>query len=108
MLENLSRETRKLEARLDAFLKEEDAFLEELRGCINKLKELERNLRDFEEKTRSKGVDELLNLRLETINLFSKVLKKQGESEHEKSHLLESYGSLLLVIEEEFKELLNR
>jgi DNA repair ATPase RecN len=108
MLENLSRETRKLEVRLDAFLKEEDAFLGELRRCINKLKELERNLRDFEKKAGSKESSELLNIRLETINSFSRVLKKQGESEHEKSHLLESYGSLLHVIEEEFKEILNR
>ena len=38
--EGLLREIRKLEARLEYFLKDEDAFVKEMRNCLEKLKDL--------------------------------------------------------------------
>lgn len=96
MPERLLREIRKLEVRLEDYLKEEESFVEELRILLNRFKELN-------EKIESKEVNEAANLRLEAIKALSETLKKEGEAEHEKSHLMESYGNLLLTLEEEFK-----
>jgi hypothetical protein len=44
----------------------------------------------------------LMKLKLEAIKAYSEVLKKESKAEHEGSHLLESYGALILALEEEF------
>lgn len=107
MPKELLREIRKLEVRLDNLLREEEVFIKELKGWIEKFKELNRNLEELEKGAGHGNVEKLMNLRLEVIKIFSEVMKKGSESEHERSHLLESYGSLLLVMEEKFKELLS-
>jgi len=98
--ERLLREIRKLEVRLEDYLKEEESFVKELRNLLNRFRELNDKIVD-------KEVKEAINLRLEVIKVFSETLRKESEAEHEKSHLLESYGSLLLALEEEFKGLLR-
>lgn len=106
MSEELSRETRKLEVRLDNFLKDEEAFVKELRRCIEKLKGLSDCIEKFKTKSDPKRVEEVMKSRIETIKALSDVLKKESKAEHEKSHLLESYGTLILVLEE-FKSIKN-
>ena len=46
MPRELSREIRKLEVRTDNFLRKEEAFTKELERCINRFKEMNKNLED--------------------------------------------------------------
>jgi len=98
---SLLKEARKLEVRLEEFVKEEDSFIEALRRLIDKIREL--NLKIEGVRREGGNLTELKDLRHETFILFSEALRKEGEAEHERSHLLGSYGSLLLALEEEFK-----
>jgi len=104
MPEELSREILKLEARLKGFLRDEEAFVKELRSCIEKLKELDDYVEKLETKPDPKKVEELTKLRLEATKALCKALEKESKAEHEKSHLLESYGALVLALEEEFQK----
>ena len=91
------REIQKLEVRLNDFLKEEEALIEKLKKFIEKL-------RDIGDKIKLKNKpEELAALRLEIVQALNEVLKSEGEVQHERSHLLESYGALILALEEEFK-----
>jgi len=107
MSEELSREIRKLEVRLGDLLKEEDGFIRELEGCIGKFKELEKSLEKLKKPgpISSPKVKELMKLQMETIRAFSETLRRESRVEHERSHLLESYGALLLTLEEEIQRL---
>ena len=98
--EELLREIQKLEIRLDDFLKEEETFVKELRKCIEKLKDVSNRI----EKLKSKP-EELAMLRLEVARAFNEALKSESKAQHQKSHLLESYGALILALEEEFQKL---
>jgi len=109
MPEELLREIRKLEVRLEGFLKSIDAFVEELKRCIDKLKELNKNFEKLRKETiDSKEAKKSAELHFEVIKALSEVMRKESEIEHERSHLMESYGSLLLAVEKEFKEIPNR
>ncbi len=101
--EEFSREIRKLEARLEDFLRDEGAFVKELRSCLEKLKELHRTFERLGVKPNSRKTEGLMRLRLEVAKTLSETLKKESKAEHEKSHLLESYGTLILALEEEFQ-----
>ena len=103
MPEELLREIRKLEVRLEDFLKDEDAFVKGLRSCLEKFKELNNTIERLETRPDSRRVEELMKLRLEATKMLNEALKREGKAEHEKSHLLESYGALVLASEEEFQ-----
>jgi len=51
-----------------------------------------------------KMIDELVNLKMKAIEALSDALKKGSDAEHEKSHLLESYGNLALASERVFRD----
>jgi len=106
MLEGLSREIQKLKIRLEDYLKEKEELAKELKECIRKFDRLDNAL---EKSRRSinppENVEELMELRLNAVAALSKVLKRESTVEHEKSHLLESYGTLIMSLEEEFKKL---
>lgn len=104
---DLSREVRKLEVRLEDFLREEESFLKELRDLIDIFREINRRLEELKRTERTEGVEELMGLRFEAIKALSETLKKEGEVEHERSHLLESYGSLLITLEEDLKRFMK-
>lgn len=108
MTGELSREIRKLEVRLEGFLKEQEEFVKELRKCLDKFTELDKSLKRLKTEAGPKEVEELVNLRREAIKALSEALKKGSEAEHEKSHLLESYGALVLALEGGLKDLLSR
>ena len=103
MPEELLREIRKLEARLEGFLKDEEAFVKELRSCLEKFKELNSTIEKLETKPDPKKIEELAKLRLEATKTLNEALKRESKAEHEKSHLLESYGALVLALEERFQ-----
>jgi len=105
MPEGLFREIRKLEVRLEDFLKENEEFVKELRTCLEKLKELNRNLEELGASSSPEKIKMLMKLRLESTKALNEALKKGSRAEHEKSHLSESYGALVLALEEEFQSL---
>ncbi|MBS7632679.1 hypothetical protein KEJ15_03535 [Candidatus Bathyarchaeota archaeon] len=96
--EELLREIRKLEIRLDDFLKE--VFVRELRKYVEKLKDVSNRI----EKLAGKP-NRLAMLRVEVAQAFYETLKSESKAQHEKSHLLESYGALILALEREFQKL---
>lgn len=91
------REIKKIEARLNDFLKEEEALIEKLKSFIEKLKDANCKIGKLNKP------EELAALKLEITQALKDVLESEGEAQHERSHLLESYGSLILALEEEFK-----
>ena len=82
----LLREINKLEVRLDDFLKEEKIFTENLKKFIEKLRDACGKIERLKNKP-----EELAALRLEIAQALNNVLKSEGEAQHERSHLLESY-----------------
>jgi hypothetical protein len=104
MFEELSREIQKLEIRFQDFIKNEEKFMTGLWTCLEKFKELNNNLEKFSSSDSNK-VEELKEFRLEATRAFNDALKRESRAEHEKSHLLESYGALILAMEEAFYSL---
>ena len=105
MVEELSRKIRKLEVRLERFVTEEEGFVKELQNCLVKFRALNQNLERVKTEPDPKMVEELSTLQLGAIEALSEALKKGSDTEHEKSHLLESYGTLILALERAFKDL---
>ena len=105
MPEDLSRETHKLEVRLEGFVKEEERFIKELKKCLDKFRKVNTQLERVKTHADPKEVEELRNLRLEAIKTLCNVLIKRSKVEHEQSHLLESYGTLILALEKAFQNL---
>lgn len=93
------REIRKLEARLNDFLKEEEALIGKLKKFIEKLKDVSDRIGKLKNKP-----EELTLLRLELAQTLNDLLESEGEAQHERSHLLESYGALILALEKEIQQ----
>ena len=104
MVEELSREIRKLEVRLERFVTKEDGFVKELQNCLIKFRALNQNLERVKTEPDPKLVEGLIILRFGAIEALSEALKKGSDTEHEKSHLLESYGALILALERAFTD----
>ena len=105
MSQNLSREIKKLEVRLSEFTREEEAFLEYMENCIRKLEELDHYLKiDSEER----DFNRLIKLHREACEAFREALEKHSRFEHEKSHLLASYGAILATMERSFTDSLSQ
>ena len=105
MAKNLSRETRKLEVRLEEYVKEEKEFIKELKKCLDKCRKVNIQLERIKKLTNPTEVEYLMIFRLEAIKAISDVLIKRSVIEHEQSHLLESFGTLILTLEETFQNL---
>lgn len=108
MAEKIEREAKKLEIRLSKFLEQEKDGIEALEECIKKFLKLSKVIEKMESKLTSKEFEEFLKLRLEAIQSFSSALEKMSKAEHEKSHLLESYGALISTLEEHFQQYLKK
>lgn len=100
MSNELTREIRKLEIRLEDYHKNVQKFLNDLGYCIKKLKELDTKIKEASANSSTKNLGDLAGLRLSVTRAFSDVLKSESEVEHEESHLLESYGAIVLSLEE--------
>ena len=74
-----------------------------LRGCLEKFKEFTVKMAEIRSDPRKIG--ESMKLRLEAIKALSEALKKESKAEHERSHLLESYGALIQALEEQSQRL---
>ncbi len=96
-LKDFELETRKLEARFERFLNEEGDLVRAMREFIHELKQVYEELKEM----KAAGYEELpgSELRSRVLKAFNDVLLKKAEMEHEGSHLLESFGSVLLALD---------
>ncbi|MCW4044068.1 MAG: hypothetical protein NWE94_00950 [Candidatus Bathyarchaeota archaeon] len=104
----LSIEIRKLEIRLTEFLEHEDDFIAKLRNFLERMKSLNEKVNNAETSPDAEKIKELMKLKLEITDAFSETLRKASKAEHERSHLIESYGALITSMEHEFQELCSR
>jgi hypothetical protein len=96
--EEYHKEIRKLEVRLEEYLQEEENFVKNLRKSIVHLKALQTEIEQIPVPISAEKAEEITKLKTEAIDSLSEALKSEGFAEHEKSHLLESYGALLLAL----------
>ncbi len=95
MSDDFEVEIKKFKARIERFLAKEKELAEALKDCIKELNGVCDELKGMKfEASWSEG--KVAELRLKVLKAFDDVFLKQSEVEHEKSHLLESYGKLLL------------
>ena len=104
MSSEFSREIRKLEVRFEDYMKAEQESVEHVKECIRILSQLMENLERKGKTSSSEEIEKLSMLKKEAIKSLSQVLKSEGNIEHEKSHLFESYGALILCLDKEFEK----
>ncbi len=100
-----SREIRKLEVRFEDYMKAKQEFVGHVKECVRIFGELTENLGKKGKTSSSEEIEKLLRLRREAVKSLGQVLKSESDNEHEKSHLFESYGALILCIDMEFEKL---
>lgn len=103
MSSEFQREIRKLEARFGNYRRVEQEFVRQMKGCIKTFRKLTQNLQNEERISSSKEIERLLKLKRNAIKSLSQVLKSESSVEHEKSHLLESYGALIISFRDELE-----
>ena len=104
MVSEFSREIRKLEVRFEDYMKAEHESVELVKECVRIFRELMKGLEKRGKTPTSEEIEKLSMLKTEAIKSLSQVLKSEGNIEHEKSHLLESYGALILCLDEEIEK----
>lgn len=103
MSSEFPREIRKLEVRFEDYMKAEQEFVEHVKECVRIFRELMDSLEKRGTTSSSKEIEKLSMLKMKAIESLSQVLKSEGSIEHEKSHIFESYGTLILCLEKEFE-----
>ena len=103
--EGLSLEIRKFEVRLREYVEAEEKAAESLKTLIKKLKELNSFMETLPTEKNSEMLDRIMELRLQAIKAFREALSCISKAEHEKSHLSESYGSIISALEEQIQKL---
>ena len=107
MPEELSLEIRKFEVRLQEYVKAEEKAVKSLATLIEKLKQLNSFMETSPTKKNSEKLDRIMGLRLQAIKAFREALSCISKAEHEKSHLSESYGSILSALEEQIQNIID-
>ena len=99
MAEDLSREVRKLEARVEGLVKAEEGFVKGLRRCVEQFKAVVAVLERGDAGVDAEQGKEFMARRFDAISALHEALQQASIVEHEKSHLLESYGAVVLALE---------
>jgi hypothetical protein len=97
--ERFYREARKLEVRLDDYLKDEEIFVKSLRNCIEQFESLHASIERLGLNLDPSKLNQILQLKKESEENFSEAIINEGKAQHERSHLLESYGALILALQ---------
>ena len=104
MSEEALREIEKLRIRLSGLKRAEDEARVSLGVCLDKWQKLIERL----SKDDTPSQEDVLRLRLEAHEALEEALEKESKLEHERSHLAESLGRLLLDVERGFQDYLRR
>jgi len=105
MSSELSREIRKLDVRLEDYTKADQEFVEHVKGYAKTLRKLSEGLEKRREPPSPDEIKQLSRLRSHTIESLGQVMKSESNVAHERSHLSESYATLILCLEKEFGKL---
>lgn len=108
MSNELSREIQILNVRVEHFIEKEEEFVKHLRNCLSIFQALNHKFRRTKLQSNVKIIKEILNVKSEAIEALSEAMAKASDAEHEKSHLLESYGALLLATESAFMKFFSK
>ena len=106
--DGLSLEIRKFEVRLQEYVKAEEKAVKSLTTLIEKLKQLNSFMETLPTEKNSEKLDRIVELRLQAIKTFREALSCISKAEHEKSHLSESYGSIISALEEQIQKILHQ
>lgn len=99
MSSEFSREIRKLEVRLEDYMKADQEFIEHVKEYAKALRKLSEGLEKREKTPSPNEIEKLSRLKSDAIESLSQVMKSESNVEHEKSHLLESYAALVSYLE---------
>ncbi len=102
MPNELSIEIRKLEVRLKESVEAKNRAFKSLMTFIARLKKLNDSIDALPAELDLKAFENAVELRLEAVKAFQDALSFMSKAEHEKSHLLESYGALMLSLDKAF------
>jgi len=102
-VEESLKEVAKLRVRVGNLAKAEEAMIAKLEACLTKWETLCLKL-DGQAKAQR---EEVLWLRSEAYEALREALESQSKVEHERSHIPESLGSLLLDVEKDFQRYLH-
>ena len=105
MVEDLKKEIQKLEIRVERFFAAEQKFVNELKTCLKKFRKLNQTLENANTPFDPKTITMLRSLRVTAIEALTEALNQGSVAEHEKSHFLESYGTLILSVERALNDL---
>jgi len=99
MSETLEKEIKKLEVRISN-------LIEESKMLIKDLKELEKQiLKLYEKAGKIEEVEEVMETRVKSAEKLRDVINGFGRIEHIFSHILESYGEIILTLEKELQKI---
>lgn len=96
----LSRELKKLQVRVKDVMEEEELYLKAIEKCIDEFRDIKESV-----EIRRDEFEALAKLRMNAYEALKEALIAQSKVEHEKSHLLESYGALIISVEQKLAEL---
>ena len=102
-MEESLKEVAKLRIRIENLARAEEALTTKLEACLTKWEKLCLVLVEPSKASR----EEVLKSRSDAYEALREALESQSKVEHERSHLPESLGSLLLDVENSFKRYLN-
>jgi len=105
MSSEFSREIRKLEVRLEDYTKADQEFVEHVKGYAKTLRMLSEGLEKRGKPPSPDEISQLSRLRSDAIKSLGQVMKSESNVAHEKSHLFESYATLILCLEKEIGKL---
>ncbi len=102
-MEESLKEVAKLRIRIENLAKAEEALMTKLEACLTKWERLCLVLVEPSKASR----EEVLGSRSDAYEALRDALESQSKVEHERSHLPESLGSMLLDVENSFKRYLS-
>jgi thiaminase len=100
-----SREVRKLEVRLEDYVRADREFVEHSEECIILFKKLAKKLKSIGKTSSPEKIKGLSNLRRKAMKSLALALNGESSIAHERSHIFESYGALILSLEKELENL---
>jgi hypothetical protein len=99
MSQDFSREIKKLEVRLGEVAEKTSVFLESVKNCVSVFEELNDYLNLAPKK---RDLTKMISLHRSACEAYQEALGNHSNLDHEKSHLLDSYGALIATLERAF------
>lgn len=99
MSQDFTREIKKLKVRLSEVAEKTSAFLESVKKCVSIFEELNDYLKRAPKK---RDLTQMINLHRSACEAYQEALENHSNLDHEKSHLLDSYGALIATLERAF------